>query len=74
MLKRIIEAAIFLGLISLAWYGAEMLLYGYSQPSVVKAVVAVLWTMNVVSNNEKERVVYERKQTEKTQNREDCGR
>ena len=58
--KLIIETVILLAVLSLSWYGAEMLFYGYSQPSIVKAF-AVLWiTIRLVTDVEKERVKDER--------------
>ena len=58
--KLIIESVILLAVLCLSWYGAEMLFYGYSQPSIVKAF-AVLWiTIRLIVDVEKERVKDER--------------
>ena len=43
-------------ILSLSWYGAEMLLYGYSQPSVVKAFVAVCIAIGISGRMKKEMI------------------
>ena len=63
-LTRVITAVILLAFIALAWYGAEMLLYGYSQPSVVKAIVAVWLVMAITGRLKKEMIINdERRET-----------
>lgn len=59
-LKFVIETVILLVIICLSWYGAEMLLYGYSQGSIVKAIVALWVTARLMMDMEKERVKDER--------------
>ena len=60
LLKLIIETVLLLVILSLSWYGGEMLLYGYSQPSIIKAL-ALLWiTARLMVDMEKERVKNER--------------
>ena len=58
---RIITAIIYLVFICLAWYGAEMLLYGYCQPSIVKAIVAVWLVMLITGKMQKEMISNDRK-------------
>lgn len=60
-MRRFVEAVIILVFLSLSWYGAEMLLYDYCQPSIVKAFVAVAIALGISGNMEKERVMNERK-------------
>ena len=54
VITRWIFAVLILGFLSLSWYGAEMLLYGYSQPSAVKAVVAVCIALGLSGKIQKE--------------------
>lgn len=59
---RIVTALILLVFVCLAWYGAEMLLYGYSQPSIVDAIVAV-WLVTLISGRMvREMIINDRKQ------------
>ena len=50
-------AFVILALISLSWYGAEMLLYQYCQPSIVKAFVAVCIAMGLSGRIQKELII-----------------
>lgn len=56
VITRWLCAVIVLGFLSLSWYGAEMLLYGYSQPSVVKAIVAVCIALSLSGRIQKEMI------------------
>lgn len=61
VLTRVIVSVILLAFVCLAWYGAEMLLYGYSQPSIVDAIVAV-WLVTMISGRMmKEMIINDRK-------------
>ena len=60
-MRRWIEAAVILAALCLMWYGAEMLLYGYSQPSIVKALVAVGIALSMSGRIEKELIWNDRK-------------
>lgn len=61
-MRRWVEAFILLVFITLAWYGAEMLLYGYSQVSVVKSLVVIWISADISGRTEKERIINERKE------------
>ena len=54
---RAITSVILLAFFALAWYGAEMLLYGYSQPSIVKAIVAVWLVMLITGRLKREMII-----------------
>ena len=56
VITRWICAFVILVVLSLSWYGAEMLIYGYSQPSVVKAFVAVCIAIGVSGRMQKEMI------------------
>ena len=55
-ITRWVSAFVILAIICLSWYGAEMLIYGYSQPSVVKAFVAVCIAIGVSGSIKKEMI------------------
>ena len=61
MLRRYVEAIIILIVLCLSWYGAEVLLYGYSQTSIVDGVIAVCIAMSISGRMEKERIINEHK-------------
>ena len=60
-LTRIITSLIMLIFLCLAWYGAEMLLYGYCQPSIVKAIIAVWLVMLISGRMQKEMILSDKR-------------
>ena len=54
-MRKWIDAVIIIAFISLSWYGAEMLIYNYSQISVVKALVIALIGLSMASGIDKQR-------------------
>lgn len=61
-LARIVVLVILLAFVCLAWYGAEMLLYDYSQPSIVKGIVAVALAIIISGNMQKGAILNERRE------------
>ena len=61
LLTRIVTSVVLLIFLCLSWYGAEMLLYGYCQPSIVKAIVAVWLVMLLSGRMQKEMIINDRK-------------
>ena len=53
-MRRFLETLLFLTFICLSWYGAEMLIYQYCQPSIIKALVCVLISLSLSGRAEKE--------------------
>ena len=51
--RRLIVAAIIMALIYCAWYGAEILIHGQSQRSVVDTFVAVMISLSLSGKIEK---------------------
>ena len=52
-LRRLIFAIIILVILSTAWYGAEMLIYGQSQRSIVDLVIAIMISLSISGGIEK---------------------
>ena len=52
-IRRFIFAVIIIAFITCAWYGAEMLIHGQSQRSVVDLLVAVMIALSISGNLEK---------------------
>ena len=53
----VLNAIFTIAVISLSWYGAEILLYGYSQPSVVKAFAVLYMTLSSLAHQTRRGVV-----------------
>lgn len=53
LVRRFIIALIVLGFLICAWYGAEMLIHGESQRSVVDLFIVVLISLSISGNLEK---------------------
>ena len=52
-IRRFIFAVIVVAFISCAWYGAEMLIYGESQRSIVDLLIAVFISLSISNKLEK---------------------
>ena len=59
--RRLIFAVIVMAFISFAWYGAEMMIHGQSQRSVVDLFIAVCLAMSISGKIEKGVEASERK-------------
>ena len=53
LVRRFILALIVLGFLVCAWYGAEMLIHGESQRSVVDLLIAVIISLSISGSLEK---------------------